>query len=50
MRQVQIAAGFLVLLGLLLSQTVAPAWILLSELRGRRGPPDPDRGSARVLA
>jgi rhodanese-related sulfurtransferase len=30
MRQVQIAAGSLVLLGLALSQTVAPAWILLS--------------------
>ena len=29
MRQVQIAAGSLVLLGLILSQTVAPAWILL---------------------
>ncbi len=27
MRQVQIAAGSLVLLGLILSQTVAPAWI-----------------------
>jgi rhodanese-related sulfurtransferase len=30
MRQVQIAAGSLVLLGLVLSSTVAPAWILLS--------------------
>ncbi|MBM5816218.1 MAG: rhodanese-like domain-containing protein [Cyanobacteria bacterium K_Offshore_surface_m2_239] len=29
MRQVQIAAGSLVLLGLILSNTVAPAWILL---------------------
>ncbi|MEB3242033.1 MAG: rhodanese-like domain-containing protein [Cyanobacteriota bacterium] len=34
MRQVQIAAGSLVLLGLLLSATVAPAWILLSGLVG----------------
>ena len=30
MRQVQIAAGSLVLLGLILSSTVAPAWILLT--------------------
>ena len=34
MRQVQIAAGGLVLLGLLLSQVVAPPWILLSGFVG----------------
>jgi rhodanese-related sulfurtransferase len=34
MRQVQIAAGSLVLLGLILSSTVAPAWILLSWFVG----------------
>jgi rhodanese-related sulfurtransferase len=34
MRQVQIAAGSLVLLGVLLSQTVAPAWIWLSGVVG----------------
>jgi rhodanese-related sulfurtransferase len=34
MRQVQIAAGGLVLLGLLLSQMVAPPWILLSWFVG----------------
>lgn len=34
MRQVQIAAGGLVLLGLLLSQLVAPPWILLSGFVG----------------
>ena len=34
MRQVQIAAGSLVLLGLILSNTVAPAWILLSWFVG----------------
>lgn len=34
MRQVQIAAGSLVLLGLILSQTLAPAWILLSWFVG----------------
>jgi rhodanese-related sulfurtransferase len=34
MRQVQIAAGGLVLLGLILSQVVAPAWILLSWFVG----------------
>jgi hypothetical protein len=34
MRQVQIAAGSLVLLGLLLSQAMAPAWILLSWFVG----------------
>jgi len=34
MRQVQIAAGSLVLLGLILSTTVAPAWILLSWFVG----------------
>jgi rhodanese-related sulfurtransferase len=34
MRQVQIAAGGLVLLGLGLSQAVAPAWILLSWFVG----------------
>ena len=34
MRQVQIAAGSLVLLGLILSQIVAPAWILLSWFVG----------------
>ncbi len=34
MRQVQIAAGSLVLLGLILSNTVASAWILLSWLVG----------------
>jgi rhodanese-related sulfurtransferase len=34
MRQVQIAAGSLVLLGLLLSSTVAPAWILLTWFVG----------------
>jgi rhodanese-related sulfurtransferase len=34
MRQVQIAAGSLVLLGLVLSNTVAPAWILLSWFVG----------------
>ena len=34
MRQVQIAAGSLVLLGLILSNTMAPAWILLSWLVG----------------
>ncbi len=34
MRQVQIAAGSLVLLGLILSATVAPAWILLSWFVG----------------
>ena len=34
MRQVQIAAGSLVLLGLFLSVTVAPAWILLTWFVG----------------
>ncbi len=34
MRQVQIAAGSLVLLGLILSNTVAPAWVLLSWFVG----------------
>ncbi len=34
MRQVQIAAGSLVLLGLILSHVVAPAWILLSWFVG----------------
>jgi rhodanese-related sulfurtransferase len=34
MRQVQIAAGSLVLLGLILSQLVAPAWILLTWFVG----------------
>ncbi|WP_216900734.1 rhodanese-like domain-containing protein [Synechococcus sp. CCY 9618] len=34
MRQVQIAAGGLVLLGVLLSQVVAPGWIWLSGLVG----------------
>ncbi|MFN9610598.1 MAG: rhodanese-like domain-containing protein [bacterium] len=34
MRQVQIAAGSLVLLGLILAQLVAPAWILLSWFVG----------------
>ena len=34
MRQVQIAAGSLVLLGLILSQVVAPAWILLTWFVG----------------
>jgi rhodanese-related sulfurtransferase len=34
MRQVQIAAGSLVLLGLVLSSTVGPAWILLSWFVG----------------
>ena len=34
MRQVQIAAGSLVLLGLILSQLVSPAWILLSWFVG----------------
>ncbi len=34
MRQVQIAAGVLVLLGLILSNTVAPAWILLTWFVG----------------
>ncbi|MEY3462264.1 MAG: hypothetical protein RLZZ468_42 [Cyanobacteriota bacterium] len=34
MRQVQIAAGSLVLLGLILSHTVAPAWILLTWFVG----------------
>ena len=34
MRQVQIAAGSLVLLGLILSNTVAPGWILLSWFVG----------------
>ena len=34
MRQVQIAAGSLVLLGLILSNTVAPAWILLTWFVG----------------
>lgn len=34
MRQVQIAAGSMVLLGLILSNTVAPAWILLSWFVG----------------
>ena len=34
MRQVQIAAGSLVLLGLTLSQLVAPAWILLTWFVG----------------
>jgi rhodanese-related sulfurtransferase len=34
MRQVQIAAGSLVLLGVLLSQTVAPGWIWLSGFVG----------------
>ena len=33
-RQVQIAAGSLVLLGLILSHTVAPAWILLTWFVG----------------
>jgi rhodanese-related sulfurtransferase len=34
MRQVQIAAGSLVLLGLILSRTVAPAWIALTGFVG----------------
>jgi rhodanese-related sulfurtransferase len=34
MRQVQIAAGSLVLLGLILSHTVAPAWIALTWFVG----------------
>jgi len=34
MRQVQIAAGSLVLLGLILSHSVAPAWILLTWFVG----------------
>ena len=34
MRQVQIAAGSLVLLGLILSNTVAPAWIILTWFVG----------------
>ena len=34
MRQVQIAAGSLVLLGVILSQTVAPSWIWLSGFVG----------------
>jgi rhodanese-related sulfurtransferase len=34
MRQVQIVAGSLVLLGVILSQTVAPGWILLSGFVG----------------
>ena len=34
MRQVQIAAGSLVLLGLILSNTVAPGWILLTWFVG----------------
>jgi rhodanese-related sulfurtransferase len=34
MRQVQIAAGALVLLGVLLSQTVAPGWLWLSGFVG----------------
>jgi len=34
MRQVQIAAGSLVLLGVILSQVVAPGWILLSGFVG----------------
>ena len=34
MRQVQIAAGSLVLLGVILSQTAAPGWILLSGFVG----------------
>ena len=34
MRQVQIAAGSLVLLGLILSQAVAPAWIAISWFVG----------------
>jgi rhodanese-related sulfurtransferase len=34
MRQVQIAAGCLILLGLILSNTVAPAWILLTWFVG----------------
>lgn len=34
MRQVQIAAGSLVLLGLILSNMVAPAWVLLSWFVG----------------
>jgi rhodanese-related sulfurtransferase len=34
MRQVQIAAGSLVLLGLILSTTLSPAWILLSWFVG----------------
>lgn len=34
MRQVQIAAGSLVLLGLILSQVAAPAWILLTWFVG----------------
>ena len=34
MRQVQIAAGSLILLGLILSNTVAPAWILLTWFVG----------------
>ena len=34
MRQVQIAAGSLVLLGLILSQLLAPAWIVLSWFVG----------------
>ena len=34
MRQVQIAAGSLILLGLILSSTVAPAWILLTWFVG----------------
>jgi len=34
MRQVQIAAGSLILLGLILSHTVAPAWIILTWFVG----------------
>ncbi|MEB3331598.1 MAG: rhodanese-like domain-containing protein [Synechococcaceae cyanobacterium] len=34
LRQVQIAAGSLVLLGVILAQLLAPAWILLSALVG----------------
>lgn len=34
MRQAQIVAGLLILLGLILSQTVAPAWILLTWFVG----------------
>ncbi|MCS5705675.1 rhodanese-like domain-containing protein [Synechococcus sp. FGCU-3] len=34
MRQVQIAAGSLILLGLILSNTVAPAWIILTWFVG----------------
>ncbi|MFS6828004.1 DUF2892 domain-containing protein [Cyanobium sp. ATX-6F1] len=34
MRQVQIAAGSLVLLGVILSQAVAPGWIWLSGFVG----------------